>query len=319
MPHAEVPKLDEARIARRKEFLRFGADDIANLTSINDLATAHSDSFIEQFYEHLLSFPETREFFRDPAVLERVKRMQKQYFVELTQGHYEEAYVENRLRVGIIHERISLPQEYYLGMFSFYIQNTAARIFEALQDDRDRAIAVCMSLIKLIFFDVSLATDAYLLARERTIQAQQEAIRELSTPVLQLRPGLLILPIVGVIDSLRARQITEQLLRSIRTNRARAVVLDVTGVPTVDTQVANHLVQTVEASRLMGAQVIVTGLSPEVAQTLVILGVDLGKMRTLGDLQSGVEEADRLMAQRERGLRTPPERAAQHDPRPGAG
>src|ERR1051325_6457334 len=131
--------------------------------------------------------------------------------------------------------------------------------------------------------------------RERIIRQQQEAIRELSTPVLQVRERLLILPIIGVIDAQRARQLTEQLLRGIRTNRAKVVVIDITGVPTIDSTVANHLVQTVEASRLMGASVIVTGLSPEIAQTLVTIGVDLGKMNTVGDLQGGIEEAERLL------------------------
>jgi len=131
--------------------------------------------------------------------------------------------------------------------------------------------------------------------RERIIRQQQEAIRELSTPVLQVRERLLILPIIGVIDSQRARQLTEQLLRGIRSNRAKVVVIDITGVPSVDSTVANHLVQTVEASRLMGATVIVTGLSSEIAQTLVTIGVDLGKMNTVGDLQGGIEEAERLL------------------------
>jgi rsbT co-antagonist protein RsbR len=134
--------------------------------------------------------------------------------------------------------------------------------------------------------------------RERVIRQQQEAIRELSTPVLQVRERLLILPIIGVVDSERARQITEQLLRGVRSNRAKVVVIDITGVPSVDATVANHLVQTVEAARLLGATVIVTGLSPEIAQTLVTIGVDLSKMNTVGDLQGGLEEAERVLGYR---------------------
>jgi rsbT co-antagonist protein RsbR len=131
--------------------------------------------------------------------------------------------------------------------------------------------------------------------RERVIRQQQEAIRELSTPVLQVRERLLILPIIGVLDAQRARQLTEQLLRGIRANRAKVVVVDITGVPTIDQTVANHLVKTVEASRLMGASVIITGLSAEIAQTLVTIGVDLSKMNAVGDLQGGIEEAERLL------------------------
>jgi rsbT co-antagonist protein RsbR len=131
--------------------------------------------------------------------------------------------------------------------------------------------------------------------RERVIREQQEAIRVLSTAVLPVRERLLILPVIGTVDPLRARQLTEQLLRGIRTNRARVVVMDITGVPAMDQTVANHLVLTVEASRLLGATVIVTGLSPELAQTLVNIGVDLSKMNTVGDLQGGIEEAERLL------------------------
>ncbi len=131
--------------------------------------------------------------------------------------------------------------------------------------------------------------------RERVIRQQQEAIRELSTPVLQVREQLLILPIIGVLDSQRARQLTEQLLRAIRANRAKVVVIDITGVPMIDSTVANHLVQTVDASNLMGANVIITGLSSEIALALVTIGLDLTKMNAVGDLQGGIEEAERLL------------------------
>src|SRR5574341_94639 len=131
--------------------------------------------------------------------------------------------------------------------------------------------------------------------RERVIREQQEAIRELSTPVLPVRERLLILPVIGLIDPQRARQLTEQLLQGIRSNRAKVVVMDITGVPSIDANVANYLVQTVDAARLMGATVIVTGLSPEIAQTLVVIGVDLTKMDTVGDLQGGIEKAETML------------------------
>jgi anti-anti-sigma factor len=131
--------------------------------------------------------------------------------------------------------------------------------------------------------------------RERVIGQQQKAIRELSTPVLQVRERLLILPIIGAIDGARAQQLTEQLLRAVRTNRAKVVVVDITGVPDVDSAVANHLIHAVEASRLMGATVIVSGLSSEIAQTLVTLGIDLSTVKAVVDLQGGIEEAEYLL------------------------
>src|ERR671931_94371 len=131
--------------------------------------------------------------------------------------------------------------------------------------------------------------------RERVIRDQQEAIRKLSTPVMKLRERLLLLPIIGALDTRRMRQLTEQLLEAIQSHRAQVVVVDITGVAEIDRGVANHLVQTIEAAGLMGAETIISGLSPEIANTLVDLGVDLARMKTVGDLQGGLEGAERLL------------------------
>ncbi len=106
---------------------------------------------------------------------------------------------------------------------------------------------------------------------------------------------MLLVPIIGLIDTQRARLLTEQLLGAVRDNRAKVVVMDITGVQAIDSRVANHMVQTVEAARLMGAIVIVAGVSPEIAQTMVTLGIDLGRMTTVGDLQSGIERAEEIL------------------------
>jgi anti-anti-sigma factor len=133
---------------------------------------------------------------------------------------------------------------------------------------------------------------------EAQIQKHQEAILRLSTPVLKVRDRLLAVPLIGEIDAQRARQLTGQLLAAIRANRALVVVIDMTGVAAVDSYVASHLAKTVQAAGLLGADVIVTGLSREITQTLVALGVELRDMTTLGDLQSGIEEAERRLGLR---------------------
>jgi len=179
-----------------------------------------------------------------------------------------------------------------LGIVLLLRDVLARSLFEKYPDEFNRVLDVYEPAANRIANTVAIN---FVQERERVIRQQQEAIRELSTPVLQVRERLLILPIIGVLDGQRARQLTEQLLRGIRSNRARVIVIDITGVPTIDSTVANHLVQTVDASRLMGASVIITGLSPEIAQTLVTLGVDLSKVNAVGDLQGGIEEAERLL------------------------
>lgn len=125
----------------------------------------------------------------------------------------------------------------------------------------------------------------------RLLETQQVAIRELSTPVIQVWEGVLVLPLVGAVDSTRVRQIMESLLARIVETQSEIVLLDITGVPMVDTAVANHLLKTVQAARLLGARSIVTGLSPKVAQTVVELGVDLGDITTCANLRAGLEMA----------------------------
>jgi len=303
--------LTREEITRRKEFLELDDKDVERLRGLHDLAGQYANAVIEEFYNHLLGFREGREFFRDAAVLERVKVAQKKYFLELTGGSYGESYVESRLQIGLAHERINLPIQLYLGMYNFYLRAIASRFLDAQKAKPAEAFQNFLSVLKLVFFDMGLAIETYIHERESTIVTQQEAIRELSTPVLRLRDRLLIMPIIGVIDSHRASQLTQHLLQRIRTDRAKVVVMDITGVPTVDSAVANHLSQAVQASRLMGATVIVTGLSAEVAQTLVRLGVDLTKVRTVGDLQEGIEEAEQLLGYE---LARPPAAEKRDDP-----
>ena len=117
------------------------------------------------------------------------------------------------------------------------------------------------------------------------------AVQELSTPIVPVYSGVLVLPLVGRIDNARAQGITEALLEAIAREQADLVIIDVTGIATMDTSVANHLLQTARAANLLGSRVVLVGISAEVAQTLVVLGVDLSSLITLSDLQSGIEYA----------------------------
>jgi anti-anti-sigma factor len=137
--------------------------------------------------------------------------------------------------------------------------------------------------------------------REKQIRALEDAyasqarlletVRELSTPVIPVHDGVLVLPLVGTIDSGRSAQVMESLLNAIQKDRASFVIIDITGVPTVDTGVANHLLRSTRAAALLGARCVLVGVSPAVAQTLVQLGVDLGDLVTRSDLQAGIAYA----------------------------
>jgi rsbT co-antagonist protein RsbR len=116
-------------------------------------------------------------------------------------------------------------------------------------------------------------------------------IRELSAPILPVAPGVLVAPMIGAVDSGRAAVFMSNLLDAAERERARYLIIDVTGIPVIDTQVARVILQAAQAMRMLGAQAILTGIRPEVAQTLVGLGIDLSGLITRGTLQSGIAEA----------------------------
>jgi rsbT co-antagonist protein RsbR len=203
-------------------------------------------------------------------------------------------YLETLRRRGQTYATQGITFRQWISVVSAFRVVLGPFVLEERRDDLDR-----LSIARGVTFytDIAMAEigQAYVEAKERQILDQQEAIRDLSTPVLELREGLLLMPIVGMIDTDRARRLTESLLESIAELRARVVVMDLTGVPTMDTAVANHLMQTVSAARLMGATALVTGISAENAQTLVRLGLDLAGLETIGSLMVGLEHADRLL------------------------
>jgi PAS domain S-box-containing protein len=124
--------------------------------------------------------------------------------------------------------------------------------------------------------------------QEQIIAAQQAALNELSTPIIPLTDDVVAMPLIGAIDSNRAQQIIEALLRGVAASRATTAILDITGVQVVDTQVANALLRAAQAVKLLGARVVLTGIRPEIAQTLVGLGLDMGGITTRATLQSGI-------------------------------
>jgi rsbT co-antagonist protein RsbR len=127
--------------------------------------------------------------------------------------------------------------------------------------------------------------------QQEVAEAQQRAIQELSTPVIPILEGVIVMPLVGSIDTLRARGILRKLLGGIREHRAKVVILDITGVPIVDSGVAAHLNKSIQAARLKGARTIVVGISDAVAETIVELGLDWSGIETLSDLQTGLRVA----------------------------
>jgi rsbT co-antagonist protein RsbR len=285
-----ILKLDDAAIASRRAFFAITDDELARLASLRPLAEKVQDSIVEAFYALLLSHPDTRKFFGDEATIRRVKRTQREYFMGLFSGRCDMSYVEDRLRVGAMHERIGLAPTWYLGAYRQYLQLIRDHFDREIKDLTESRLAF-FAVQRIVFFDVALAIDTYIAANLEALGRHQAAIRELSTPVIRVHDRVLLLPLVGAVDSHRAQQIMESVLTHVVEAQARCIIIDIAGVPVVDTRVADHLLKTAAAVRLLGAEVVLTGITAQVARTMVQLGLDVSSMHTVSRLSDGIELA----------------------------
>lgn len=277
--------LTAEQIERRKAYVGLTAEDVREIASIRKAVHDTVDQHVEAFFGWLAKQPEARGLTEDREALAKARKLKREHLEAMVDGKYGEPYVAQRLVLAQLYSKTGLEAAVFLGAFNQMLaslEKVAGEHFAPLR--------------KIAFFDLALITDVIVHERERVIRMQSEAIKELSTPVLQLRERMLLMPIIGIVDTHRAQLIMESVLGEIRAKRARVVVMDVTGVSSIDSGVANHLLRTISAAKLMGAIVIVTGISSEVASALVTLGIALDQIRTVGDLQSGIEEAERLLA-----------------------
>ncbi len=176
-----------------------------------------------------------------------------------------------------------------------YAQHLQYSLISALE--RDSGIIFTQSRSVLLFFAqhfdelIMAIFRTYLSERENTLKAQESELRETSTPITEIWDGVLTLPIIGTLDSSRTMLVMEALLNRIARDRARAVVMDLTGVKNIDSQVSHHLIQMVRAVQLMGSDAIITGIHPEIARALVSLNIDLTGVTTRSSLSDGLKEA----------------------------
>jgi rsbT co-antagonist protein RsbR len=289
--YMDILKLDEQELRRRLAFYELTEEDFKRLASLKSFAEQWTHDITEGLYELIMGQPESREFFPDQATLARVKKMQNTYFLGLFSGNYDLNYVRDRLRVGTTHERIGMAPKLYLGAYRRYLALIHSKLRDHFKGNESEAASALSSIRKIIFFDMALAIDTYIAAYLETMTRHQAAIRELSTPVIKVHDRILLLPIIGTVDTQRAQQIMETVLVQVVEQQAKVMIVDIAGVPVVDTKVADHILKTTAAVQLLGAQTILTGISASVARTVVQLGVEITRMHTRAKLSEGIELA----------------------------
>lgn len=259
-----------------------------------DVYGRHYEDVIAQIQAGVAERPELRALFEPapnrPQYIDTRQRIEE----GIGRGDWS-GYIEYMVALGAYYAVSNIRLSTWFGALHMMRSIITRLLMSAYADTPDTLERALNGMSKYLELSMTAICETYVATKEETILKQREAILELSTPVLPLTEGLLIMPIVGVVDTYRAQQLTHVLLYAIREHRARIVVMDITGVPVVDSRVANHFIQSVDAARLMGAKVILTGLSPEVAQALVTVGVNLETITTRADLQSGIEAAYRRL------------------------
>lgn len=278
-----------------KAFFRMGEEEDKKLKELSPYIEKSLSNIIDNFYKNINSFSWTKAYFKNQDVLNRVKRAQHSNLINLFSADMTEEYLKNRVAVGVTHEKIRLPMQWYMGAFLFFIEEFSKVLKEFCREKGADFDAYYVAMQKRIFFDISIVMQTYIFARENEIKKQQKEILELSTPVLKIREGLLLVPLIGMLSSDRAYYLTEQLLQSIRRHSSKVVVIDVTGAVEVDTQTANHILLTINSCKLMGNEVLLTGISSNMAMTLVQLGVDFSGLTTLLDLHAGLVAANAML------------------------
>jgi rsbT co-antagonist protein RsbR len=176
--------------------------------------------------------------------------------------------------------------------YIFSLKQTVVRILQEELSDRPEALLEKGFELTDLLDKLGIVTfETYVKGREDVITEQQKSMLELSTPVIQIWDEILVLPLVGTIDSRRAMQIMERLLEGVVGTNASIVIIDITGVPVVDSEMANRLLRSIKAAKVMGAECILTGLSPQISYTIVNMGVDLRDVITRASLRDGLEMA----------------------------
>lgn len=247
-------------------------------------------AIVDSFYDWLEGQPEYLRFFGGAdETLDRVRKLQIAYWERFLSANVDDAYMNDRRRVGETHARIGLSLNVYFGAMNMFLDAFSTHIRELVPEGQ--APATQEAVTKLMHLDTMVVVDTYNRLVEATLTAQSKALVEMSTPVTQIWNGILLLPLVGIIDSSRSGEIMNASLAKIAETQSRIFILDISGVGVVDTAVANHLIKITRATRLMGCECTISGISPSIAQTIVDLGIDVGTVKTTATMRDALADA----------------------------
>lgn len=266
------------------------ADDLRRVVEYGTQILPRMDRYVDEFYRWMATQPEFELFFSDPDRLHHVKKLQLDYWREFFGGRVDDDYVTQRREVGEAHARIGLSLPAYFAAMNVSLRLLTETLYEQNLPTEQYAAAV-RAITKLLHMDTAIVVDTFAIRTNRIIAEQHAALLEMSTPVTEIWNDILMLPIVGFVDSKRAQDIMTAVLTKIAESRSRCMILDISGVAVMDTAVANHLIKITKATRLMGCLCTISGVSPAIAETIVSLGIEIGNIHTTATLKDALRLA----------------------------
>jgi rsbT co-antagonist protein RsbR len=267
-------------------------EDFRRVREFGELVSPKIDEYIELFYQYLEKSlgPDFDIHFPDEDTLARAQSASRRAWLEFFEADWSDEYIASRERIGEVHAQLQVEPRHYLAAMNKSVDIWLEEIYDGGLDVAEWPAFVA-SIRRVATMEASLVVDVYSRRTGEVIAQQSRAMIDMSTPIAALWDGVLMLPIVGLLDSRRAEDIMQRMLEQIAEKQAIMFILDISGVAVVDTAVANHLIRMTKAAQLMGSDTIVSGLSPSVARTIVELGIDVGDMRTTGTLQDALKLA----------------------------
>jgi len=271
------------------------AKDIEMVRQAGTLLADFMPEFIEKWYEWLNEQDEFSLFFgSNSSNLKRVQEQQSIHWQSFFAANINGNYIKERRHIGEVHARIGLPNDIYFAGMSTAAQLLADELWN-IKPMPENIGGIANALTKHLFLDSYLVIDEITRIQNFRLSESHKALMEMSTPVTPIWEGILLLPLLGILDSNRTQDIMNKSLSKIAESRTKVFILDISGVASVDTAVANQLIKITKATQLMGCDAIISGISPAIARTIIELGVNVGEIKTTSTLRDAFEIALKLI------------------------
>ena len=278
-----------------KDKFNITTNDIELVRQAGKILVDFVPTFIENWYLWLIKQEEFSLFFgSNNSNLSRVQEQQAIHWQSFFEANLNDNYIKSRRHIGQVHARINLPNDIYFAGMSFALQLLTDGLW-TIKPIPNNVGEIANALTKQLFLDTYLVIDEITRIQNFRLAESSKAMMEMSTPVTPIWEGILLLPLLGILDSSRTQDIMNKSLSKISETRTKVFILDISGVASVDTAVPNQLIKITKATQLMGCEAIISGISPAIARTIIELGVNVGEVKTTSTLRDAFEIALKLI------------------------